>query len=249
MGKADLHIHSGVGDGMVNVPELLDYVEEHTDLDVIAITDHDDIAGAYQARELAAKGRYRFQVVVGMEVTTRAGHVLALFLERPVPSLQLLEKTIRAVHAQGGLCIAPHPLSWLTRSIGQSTLDRLTHKATPGVHLDGIEMVTANLAGQVTHHKAKLLNERRYRLPETGGSDAHFLAQVGTGYTLFEGHTAEELRQSLLKGNTRAVTTCRVAFSDIGYSQIVEQQFKSLAVLPYQLIAKRLRRLRRYSYL
>lgn len=248
MGKADLHIHSGVGDGMAQVPELLDYVEEHTDLDVIAITDHDDIEGSYQARERAAQGRYRFQVVVGMEVTTRAGHVLALFIERPVPSLQLLEKTIEAVHAQGGLCIAPHPLSWLTRSIGQSTLDRLARRAIPGLHLDGMELVTANLAGRVTYHKAKLLNERRYRLAESGGSDAHFLAQIGSAYTLFEGCTVEELRLSLLRGHTRAVTASRTRLSDIGYAQLVEQQFKSLAVLPCQLIAKRLRRLRRHSY-
>src|SRR3990172_5303643 len=124
-GTADLHIHTSIGDGLADIRDLLDFVEHKTDLDVIAITDHDDIEGSYQARDMAAKGGYSFEVVVGIEVTTLDGHLVALFLEEPVTSLQSLPRTIEAVHAQGGLCIVPHPMSWLTRSVGQGTLDRI----------------------------------------------------------------------------------------------------------------------------
>src|SRR5438874_11379289 len=78
VGKADLHLHTTVSDGMASVAALLEYVEQQTDLDVIAVTDHEDAAGGLRAQELAAKHRYRFEVVPGAEITTRHGHVLAL---------------------------------------------------------------------------------------------------------------------------------------------------------------------------
>src|SRR5438094_274782 len=53
-GKADLHIHTSFSDGMADVPELLDYVESETDLDIIGIVDHDDVRGALAAREQGA---------------------------------------------------------------------------------------------------------------------------------------------------------------------------------------------------
>ena len=44
--KADLHIHSTYSDGLDSIPQILDYVEQQTDLDLIAIADHDDVRGA-----------------------------------------------------------------------------------------------------------------------------------------------------------------------------------------------------------
>ncbi|MFH1487029.1 MAG: PHP domain-containing protein, partial [Chloroflexota bacterium] len=77
-GQADTHIHSSFSDGMADIPEILHFVEHETDLDVIAITDHDEIAGSHLARELATRGKYRFEVVVGMEITTLDGHLVGL---------------------------------------------------------------------------------------------------------------------------------------------------------------------------
>ncbi|MFQ5472594.1 MAG: PHP domain-containing protein, partial [Dehalococcoidia bacterium] len=74
LGKADLHVHTSASDGMADASALLDYVEEHTDLDVVAITDHDDIRGAWRAREVWANRRYRFEVVTGIEITSIQGH-------------------------------------------------------------------------------------------------------------------------------------------------------------------------------
>jgi len=50
VGKADLHLHSTYSDGSQSVEAILKYVERYTDLDVIAITDHDCIEGALRAR-------------------------------------------------------------------------------------------------------------------------------------------------------------------------------------------------------
>ena len=237
-GIADLHIHTSFSDGGFSVEELLDYVEKETYLNVIAITDHDEFAGAYRAKELTEKKRYRFDIVLGMEVTTLEGHLLALFIGKPVPSLQSLAHTIEAIHDQGGLCVVPHPMSWLTRSIGQGALDRVARSPSGSPYLDGLEVVNSNLAAQVSYEKSKRLNRHRYKLAETGGSDAHFLSSIGTGYTLFEGSDAADLRQSLLQKLTVAGSSAPVPLSQIGYGQVARQLVRGLALLPVRLAKK-----------
>lgn len=243
VGRADLHIHTSAGDGMASVEQILDFVEHHTALDVIAITDHDDIVAGLRAREVAAQRQSRVEVIVGEEVTTLSGHLLALFLERPVPSFQSLAKTVAAVHAQGGLCIVPHPMSWLTHSIHQSSLDKVMRRELDGVYFDGIEIANPSIAGQISSVRAKELNSARYHLPETGGSDAHFLPQVGSGYTTFPGKTVAALRESLKAGTTGSMRGAKVGLSKLGYRQIMIQQLKTLVVTPSHLVRQTLLRL------
>lgn len=100
MSKADLHIHTRVSDGLATVDRVLAYVQEETDLDVIALTDHEDATGGLRARELAAKHNYRFEVVVGAEVTTLQGHLLALFIESAPKSFRRVESALDTIHAQ-----------------------------------------------------------------------------------------------------------------------------------------------------
>ena len=95
-----------------------------------------------QTREAWARGNYRFQVVAGMEVTAIEGHIIALYVEEPLPSLRPVEEVLEAVHRQDGLAIAAHPLMWLTRSLGERDLGRIAGSGREGVYLDGME--TAN---------------------------------------------------------------------------------------------------------
>lgn len=234
-GKADLHIHTALSDGMAGVQELLEYVEVHTDLDVIAVTDHEDIRGALLAREVWARGRYRFQVVPGMEVTALEGHLLALFVEEPLPPLKPLELILEAVHRQGGLCIIPHPMSWLTRSVGQRTIERVMRDPRDGVYFDGLETANQSPGARVGLRKAQDLNRRRYHLAEVGGSDAHFLAAVGSAYTEFPGRTAEDLRRSILERTTRGVNGRHPTVWEIGLGQVVRQTFRGLTSTPRTL--------------
>src|SRR5512145_2424585 len=122
LGKADLHVHTSYSDGMAGAREVLDYVEAHTDLDVLAVTDHDDVRGGLLAREIWARGNYRFELVVGAELTTIEGHLLALFVEEPLPNLCRVEKALEAIHKQGGLAVAPHPMNPFTLSMGPRAL-------------------------------------------------------------------------------------------------------------------------------
>src|SRR2546426_4151171 len=94
LGMADLHMHSTYSDGLGTIEQILDYVQHETELDVIALTDHDVIEGALRARDLWAKGSYRFEFVVGEEVSTLEGHLLALFTEKRIAPFHSMEWTI-----------------------------------------------------------------------------------------------------------------------------------------------------------
>lgn len=203
-GKADMHLHSLYSDGTASVADILEHVERHTDLDVIAITDHERIDGALRAVERHADGDYSFDLVVGEEVTTRSGHVLALFITERLPALRPLGETLRAIHEQGGIAIAAHPLAPIPLSVGARSLRRTRDDPTPGVHFDAIEIFNPSYAGRVRASARERLNRRELHLPEVGNSDAHVLAGIGTGFTLFAGHGAAGYRAAVLAGTVRA---------------------------------------------
>ncbi len=235
MGKADLHVHTALGDGLAEIPELLTYVEEETDLSVIAVTEHDNLRAAIAVREAWARSRYRYQVILGEEVTTLEGHLLALYIEEPVPGLQPLAPTLEAVHRQGGLCIIPHPMSWLTRSIGQHTIERILREGRDGVSFDGMEAAGGSPAARVSRRKAQRLNRERYHLAEIGGSDAHFLQALGAVYTIFEGSGPEELRQAILARTTSVGAGRYPTWRQLGLRQVVRQQWRGILATPRQM--------------
>jgi hypothetical protein len=235
-GQADLHLHSAVGDGLASVPQILDYVEHQTDLDVIAITDHDDVAGALEARDLAASGRYRFEVVVGTEITTRQGHLLAYGVERRYRMFRSLRDSIAEVHDEGGWVVVPHPLSWLTLSAGAIALRRLLRSDDPRVRPDAIELFNPSIAGRVAHARARRLNAERLGLAETGGSDAHHLTLIGTARTTFPGRTAADFRAAVTARDTRA--TGRFWSLADHMHGFAEQQWRAMVLAPTQKLRR-----------
>jgi predicted metal-dependent phosphoesterase TrpH len=239
MGIADLHLHTSFGDGLPTPEELLEYVESQTALDVIAVTEHDSIEAALRVRELhARRGGYRFEVVTGIEVTTLAGHLLALFVEEPVPSLRPLARTLDAIHKQGGLAVIPHPLSPLTRSLGRRAIERIHGLRADGLWFDGIELTNPSPAGRLTAARARAQNESRWQLPAIGGSDAHYLPVIGCSHTLFLGHTAEDLRAAIRAGTTSAGAGRHPSLREIGASAIARQSWRALWATPRQVVGR-----------
>lgn len=219
MGKADLHIHTRVSDGMATIDQVLARAEE-CGLEVIAVTDHEDVTGGLRARELAAKRGYRLQVIPGAEITTLQGHLLALFVEATPRSFRGVESTVEMVHAQGGLAVVPHPMSWLTRSVSRRTLDRVCGAGEPGITFDAIETANPSPAGRLTGSAARHLNARLWRLPEVGGSDAHHLPHVGCGWTEFPGSSASDLKAAIADGTTRAAMRPYPSLGEVGLGQV-----------------------------
>ena len=244
LSTADLHLHTSLGDGLAEPGELLEWVEAQTNLAVIAVTEHDSIRAAHVTRDLhARRGGYRFEVVSGIEVTTLVGHVLALYVDEPVPSLRSLAKTLDAIHRQGGLAVIPHPLSPLTRSVGQRSIEGILRRRVDGLWIDGIELSNPSPAGRFTAAKARRLNSERFGLAETGGSDAHFLPTIGCAYTTFPGCGAADLKAALTARATGSVAGRHPPLREIGVAAIARQTWRALGATPKQVVGKPLLRM------
>jgi predicted metal-dependent phosphoesterase TrpH len=199
-----MHVHSLYSDGTAAVREILDHVESATDLDVVAITDHERIDGALRAARLHRDGDYSFDLVIGEEITTRRGHVLALFVTERIPALRPLDETLAAIHAQGGLAIAAHPLAPVPLSVGARSLRRVRNHPDDEVCFDAIELFNPSYAGRVRQSARAELNATELGLPAVGNSDGHVLEGIGTGFTAFAGHTARDYHASVLSGDVSA---------------------------------------------
>ena len=195
-GKADLHIHTLASDGTAGIEAILDHVERATDLDVIAITDHERIDAAVAARAIGRDLGLRAEVVVGEEVTTLGGHLLALFLEGPIRPYRTLRTTILAVHEQGGLAIPAHPLVPYPLCAQGWMLRRLLDDPDPAAHPDALETFNPTSLGKPWHRRVVRFADL-HGLARVGNSDAHALEAIGTGWTTFPGHDAAALRGAI----------------------------------------------------
>ena len=137
----------------------------------------------------------------------------------------------------------PHPFSYLTRSVGQRTLERLLAQDDAETRPDGIEVANLSPAGRVTRARAHRMNRERYALAETGGSDTHFIEALLSAYTLFPGHTAADLRLAVETRRTHGVDGKPVSLRQIGPRRLVMQQVIGLAETPKRVAGPALRRL------
>jgi predicted metal-dependent phosphoesterase TrpH len=183
----------------MSAQDLVDYVEHETDLDVIAITDHDEVSASLEGQAWAARQGYRVQVIPGVEVTTRDGHLLALFVDERPPALRDVRETAEWVLARGGLCLAPHPFTRWTHSLNARALG----SATAAGLLAGVEVLNASLAGRGSRPHALRFAEAHDGLAAIGSSDAHMLSMVGVAFTRFAGRTAQDLRRAVENAATQ----------------------------------------------
>jgi predicted metal-dependent phosphoesterase TrpH len=190
LGRSDLHIHTLASDGTSGIMEILDHVERATDLDVIAITDHERVDAARAARTIARERGMRVEVVVGEEVSTLGGHLLALFIEERVRPLRSLRTTIGEIHEQGGLAIPAHPLVPYPLCAQGWVLRRLLEDRDPRVRPDAVEAFNPTTLGRPWHAKVVRF-AADHGLATVGNSDAHEAAAIGTGWSTFPGRTAE----------------------------------------------------------
>jgi len=201
LGKADLHIHSIASDGTASAAQILDYAESQTDLDLIAIADHERIEAAVECQRLARERGSRVEVIVAEEVTTRSGHLLGVFLQARLKRNQRLETTVAEIHEQGGLAIVPHPFSAFTLGMRKNAIMRVHLSSDPLVYWDALEGFNPSTAGRYGRAAtARIAAE--LGLPLVGNSDAHTIDTIGDGHTLFPGTTADDYRRAILAGTT-----------------------------------------------
>jgi len=134
----------------------------------IVITDHNTIAGALAARKLAPD-----LVIVGEEIMTTEGELLAAFLREQVPPGLSPEETIARVRAQGGFVAVAHPYD--VRRKGHWQPDALARIAP---QVDAIEGFNARCFSAKANQRAVAF-AREAGLPVVAGSDAHTAGEIG----------------------------------------------------------------------
>lgn len=142
---------------------------EATGVDVVALTDHQTVAGAL---ELA--GRLPCRVVVGQECRTGAGELTGLFLRERVPPGLPPDEVAAAIRAQGGLVYAPHPFDRGRRGLHEDVLVALARAGA----LDAVEVFNAKVAEHGQNQRAAAF-AAAWGLARGAGSDAHVPAAVG----------------------------------------------------------------------
>ena len=202
MGLADLHLHTIYSyDGTATVQAVLRRAKE-IGLNVIAITDHDEVAGALEAEKIAP--HYGVDVIPGSEITTAEGDLLALNIRQKIqPGLSLIETLLR-VKDLGGVAIAAHPMAGgmsMKSLTPASILKALAHPMASQA-LVGIEVYNGSTIDRISNHYARVF-ANTINIAHTGNSDAHIIDMMGFGATEFPGSSAQDLLHALHDRATR----------------------------------------------
>lgn len=106
--KIDLHNHTSASfDCNDDIVTKLKRAEQ-LGLDIIAITDHNEISNALKALEVIYKLQLKTKVIVGEEISTDRGEVIGLFLKKYIKPGKL-KNVIDDIKSQNGMVYLPHP--------------------------------------------------------------------------------------------------------------------------------------------
>jgi len=173
----DLHCHTSASFDSLATPAKVVQSAAARGLTHLVITDHDGIDGALRASDAAPD---ELTVIVGEEVRTAEGDLIAAFLERAVPSGASAVDTIAAIREQGGLVGIPHPFDRF-----RGSLLRDARMAALAGSVDWVETHNARIVGSGNDRAAAFALE--HGLPGVAVSDAHTLLEVGVAYTAVDG--------------------------------------------------------------
>ncbi|WP_281195634.1 PHP domain-containing protein [Halorubrum sp. F4] len=196
--SVELHSHSALShDGRDPVDLLLEQAAA-VGLDALAVTDHDEIDASIEAAEKASE--YGLVGIVGMEVTSAAGHVLAFGIDELVPSGLPFDETLDRIHEAGGIAVVPHPFQKTRHGVAAHISDEQLASA------DAIEVYNSRLFTGRANRQAETFAVRR-DLPMTAGSDAHISEMVGQAVTEVgaDERSADAILEAVADGRTSVV--------------------------------------------
>ncbi len=169
----DLHCHTSFSFDSLARPRDQVRAAAARGLTHLAITDHDRIDGALEARDQAPPG---LTVIVGEEVKTADGDLICLFLEAALPPGRPAAETIAAAREQGGLVGVPHPFDRY-----RSSLLREARLASLAGSIDWVETWNARIVGRNGNERAAMF-ALEHELAGVAVSDAHSTLEVGVAY-------------------------------------------------------------------
>lgn len=211
MNLADLHIHTTFSrdvkaDGLTP-SQVVEMATKRGLLNAIAITDHDTVEGVKEAEDYALEIGSSVEVIPGIEVSTKEGHLLGLYVKENIPKGKSLEWTIDCIKEQDGLVVIPHFDFSLARSIKRQILIQLLAN---GARIDGfevfnrgvrdVEWVRSRGNGTISKNDEglKFFLDNQVSLGAAIGSSDNHRRGIGRGLTGYRG----DLRQAIKDGQT-----------------------------------------------
>jgi predicted metal-dependent phosphoesterase TrpH len=168
----DLHMHTDHSHDCATPVEVLLASARAQGLGAIAVTDHNEISGALEARAQAEAAGVR--VIVGEEVKTAGqGEVIGLFIEEKIPRGLTLGETVAEIKRQGGLVYVPHPFDRM------HSVPDYEHLLTILDDVDALEVFNPRVAiGAFNDEAARFA--AKYRILAGAGSDSHVAQGLGS---------------------------------------------------------------------
>ena len=186
--SVDLHVHTTYSKDSLITPKDLVYYAKKRGLNAVAVTDHNQIAGALKiAKETD------FLIIPGMEVSSRDGHIVALNVQELIPKGLSAGETVERIHKAGGVAIACHPYVLFKGCLRENVCGTF----------DAIEVINARAFPFRDSVKKAEKSAKRLGLSRVAGTDAHYGPQIGYGYTVIEvaEPTVDAIAKAIVKGD------------------------------------------------
>ena len=185
--KFDMHVHTLHSErcGWMRPERLVEHAKEKG-LNGLAVTDHNTIDGAREVIDIVRDEHMELSVLIGEEISTDRGEVLAYFINKeiePGPFLEVLTEIRRA----GGISAIPHPFERIRKGFRD------------------VETVMGDVNAIEVLNSRCFFNRKAFDLclahkkPMLGGSDAHFYREVGRAWT----EISDDPMACILAGRTR----------------------------------------------
>lgn len=168
----DLHMHTDHSGDCATPVEVLLATARDQGLGAIAVTDHNEVSGAFDAQAKAAE--YGVKIIIGEEVKTASqGEVIGLFLTEKIPRGLTLQETVAEIKRQGGLVYVPHPFDRM------HAVPDYEHLLDIVEDIDAIEIYNPRVAIGSFNEEAERF-AAKYRITAGAGSDSHVAQGLGS---------------------------------------------------------------------
>jgi predicted metal-dependent phosphoesterase TrpH len=189
----DFHTHTSASKDSLTSPAAFIRAARRRKLDRVVVTDHNTITGALAAQTLDPE-----LIIVGEEIMTTRGEILAIFVTEVIPSGLSPLETIHRLRSQGAFISVSHPFdSWRRGSWNMEDLLEIAP------FVDAIEIFNARCMAPAANQQALEFTHQQ-GLPGTAGSDAHAAFELGAASLFLPEFTGlEEFRKVISKGRVQ----------------------------------------------
>ena len=185
----EFHCHTHASKDSLTHPADLVATARYKGIDRVVVTDHNSIAGAREAQAIDPE-----LIIIGEEIMTTKGEILAAFVQEEIPAYLTPQETIKRLKEQGAFISVSHPFDEMRKG-GWKENDLL--EILPFV--DAIEVYNSRCMLPRFNRRAGLFAQK-HNVAGTVGSDAHAAFEVGRSLLLLDQFTGPEGLRQVIRG-------------------------------------------------